>query len=498
MHSAKELYSLFKGLDRAYGQFIITEKQGAKVKGRAQTILGQVTVELWEKHLAGKEGLGIVPITDSEICYFGAIDIDHYDIDFNYLEEKINKFGFPLLLCTTKSGGAHLYIFSKSGIQAKTLRDKLTEWAGALGYPGIEIFPKQIKLASHKDVGNWINMPYFGGDDSNRYGVVDGKALSLAQFIDKAKTSAVTQDTIEQIKVPTIEGLEDIPPCLETLCRIGFPEGSRNNALFNMGVYARMRFVDDWEYKIDEYNRQYMTPGTAQEVVNIIKALKKKTYFYKCNEEPVCGYCNKTVCRQRKYGIGQSDEWNITIDTDCQKILTDPPYWVVSIEGVRIELTGPDLMQQHRFRLKCIEKINKVPSMMKNPAWDKTVQFILDSAEEIEAPKDAGAEGQLQFYLEQFCTQKAQARVREEMLSGKPYTEKGRTYFRSGDLAKYLDQQHFRELSQKDLYRALRKLGVEHHQLNAGNTTIQCWSIPAFDHSNPTLPIHRVEDGTGF
>lgn len=499
MNIAEELFKLYRGLDRAHGKFTITEKKDNKVKGRATTVIAPVTVELWEKHLEGEQGLGIVPIRDDSICYFGAIDIDQYDISITELEKKVAQFGLPLVPCTTKSGGVHLYMFSETGVEAKVLQGRLTEWAGALGYPGIEIFPKQIKLASEKDVGNWINMPYFNGEETNRYAIFNGKQLTAEDFIARAKQLFVTPEVLESIVIPTIDGMEGAPPCLETLCRSGFPEGSRNNALFNLGVYARMRYPDEWEAKIDEYNREYMSPGSAQEVVNIQKSLTKKGYFYKCNEQPLCNYCNKTVCRQREFGVGQNDaEWNLTIDTDCQKILTDPPYWVISIEGVRLELTSGDLMSQQKFRLKCMEKIDKVPTKVKGADWDKMVQIILDTAEEIEAPHDSGSNGQLMFYLEQFCTQRAQARVKEELVSGKPFTEEGRTYFRSGDFVKFLDQQHFRELNRRQIYAVLRNAGVEHHQLHTGEKCIQCWSISEFSIDDTALPVHSLDNADNF
>ena len=46
-------------------------------------------------------------------------------------------------------------------------RDKLIEWAGELGYANCEIFPKQIEIkADRGDTGNFLNLPYHGGDDS--------------------------------------------------------------------------------------------------------------------------------------------------------------------------------------------------------------------------------------------------------------------------------------------------------------------------------------------
>jgi hypothetical protein len=52
-----------------------------------------------------------------------------------------------------------------------------------LGLPNdVEIFPKQDALGDG-ELGNWINLPYFGGDRP-AYGE-DGRILSLAEFLDR-------------------------------------------------------------------------------------------------------------------------------------------------------------------------------------------------------------------------------------------------------------------------------------------------------------------------
>jgi hypothetical protein len=65
------------------------------------------------------------------------------------------------------------------------MRDKLQEWAGELGYANCEIFPKQIEIqADRGDTGNFLNLPYHGGDDSMRHGFSDdGSASSLSDFL---------------------------------------------------------------------------------------------------------------------------------------------------------------------------------------------------------------------------------------------------------------------------------------------------------------------------
>ena len=44
------------------------------------------------------------------------------------------------------------------------------------------------------------------------------------------------------------------PPCLNKLASIGFGEGSRNNALFNIAVYYKQAQPDTWEDEIVKAN----------------------------------------------------------------------------------------------------------------------------------------------------------------------------------------------------------------------------------------------------
>jgi len=188
--------TLFSGLDRAYGVFNTTGEvtDKGKAKGKAFTKQGTVTAQLWDDHLSGKQRLGIVPIKDSSECLFGAIDIDEYQINIEKICQVIENLKLPLVPCRSKSGGLHCYIFCKEPIPAEIIRDKLADMASSLGFAGVEIFPKQDKLASPEDVGNWINMPYFDHERTMTYGIKNGKPLSTEDFITYAHLQAVSMD----------------------------------------------------------------------------------------------------------------------------------------------------------------------------------------------------------------------------------------------------------------------------------------------------------------
>ena len=252
---------LFAGMEEAHGEYTLpdnaTEEDGKKKKGQARTIRKPPTDELWEFHLEGKKTLGIIPIRADNTCLWGAIDIDDYTLNLINFSKKVYKLNLPLVPCRSKSGGCHLILFLKEAVEAKQMQLKLAEIAGGLGFGQSEIFPKQSKVLVDKgDLGNWLNMPYFGRDATTRYALDEkGEALSTLDFLQLAEDSRLTIDQFDELEVVKADGeIKNGPPCLQALLRQGFPEGTRNNGLFNVGVYLRKASPDDWEKKILEYN----------------------------------------------------------------------------------------------------------------------------------------------------------------------------------------------------------------------------------------------------
>ena len=493
-----KLGNLFDGLDRAHGQFIITGVKGSgKIEGRASTVLGRVTENHWAEHIQGTLGVGVVPIKDDGTVSWGAIDIDVYPLDFKKICDKIEELKLPLVVCRTKSGGAHLFLFGSEPLPAALVRSKLMVYAAALGYPKVEIFPKQVRLASKNDVGNWLNMPYFQAEKTERYCIVGDKQLSLEEFLEYANSKRVDEETLTGIVIntPDSDNFMDGPPCLQSLATQGFPPGSRNSGLFAVGVYLRMKFPDDWEKEMDPANQKYMNPPLpSKEVIMLTRSVGRKSYFYPCDKFPLNEYCSKELCRSRQYGIGEGNEDDPMVNIGALvKLLTTPPVWIIDVDGVRMELDTDDLLSQDRFRKRCVELINNYPNRIKPIAWEKMVREKLRNVEMVEAPDDAGAEGRMWFMLDNFCTGMVQARVKEELLMGKPWTQEGKTFFRGSDFQRYLEQQHFRSMSSKELWAAMRRRGAEHTTFNIKGKCVQCWSVPAFTQQDSDFEIPDVE-----
>lgn len=495
--TARRFLALFDGLPRAYGTYRVTGTEGDKHIGVAATVHGAVTEELWERHLRGEQGIGVIPIRDDSSCLFGAIDVDEYKLDFKCVLSRLKKKGFPLVPCRTKSGGLHLYLFLDKPHPAAELRASLRTIAAALGFSGSEVFPKQAKVLTERgDLGSWINMPYFGGDATERYALdEEGKRLDLVIFLDRAEKSRCAIADIK-LNVASTGDLIDGPPCLAHLVlERNVEAGTRNDVLFNLAIYLKRAVPDTWLERVNEYNKECFTPPLeASEVSAVTKSVARREYLYTCSKPPLKTYCDKGVCRARKHGTGAWGDFPTL--TALSKYDTQPPIWFLDVDtedGGRIELTTEELQTQLRFQRKCMECLNLMPPIIKPGQWQSLIQSLMEGMTVIAAPLDASAVGQLLLLLDQFCTSKVQARVKEEILLGKPWLNEGRHYFRLSDFMQFLDRKKFKEFKVSKIAQVLRDAGAEHQFMKLRGKGVNVWSVRQFERqTEEQLPVPKL------
>jgi hypothetical protein len=148
-----------------------------------------------------------VPIRDDATVAFAAIDIDDHGLDLSQLDRDLQEMDVPAVVCRTKSGGAHVYLFFSEPAPANRVRAFLGRLTATLGYPDAEVFPKQDALQGD-DIGNWINLPYHGGDRTVRYAVRDGDFVPVAEFLDLAESQRTTIAELEPMDLPAPEPTE--------------------------------------------------------------------------------------------------------------------------------------------------------------------------------------------------------------------------------------------------------------------------------------------------
>ena len=438
---------IFEGLKIAYGQYQKGDRdENGKQKGKAFIVRGNVTDDLWEKHLNGEgPALGIIPITENNTCRWGCIDIDEYNFDHRSLINNIRSLNLPLVVCRSKSGGAHVFLFTKDFIPASQMQGALKKMAVTLGYEGSEIFPKQVEiLVERGDTGNFLNLPYHNQMKGLRYAIKDnGEAATMEEFFelyDKYAQEKVENVVIQKPKI--IEAFEEGPPCLNKLAKDGFGEGARNNALFNIAVYFKQAKPDSWEDELIKANIEYMKPPLGNtEVQMLIKSVNRKGYDkYRCKDAPINSVCNSALCRMKKFGVGFGEE-EMPILGNLTKYASKPPQWFLDVGESRIELKTEQLYNAGLFALACLDQANLIVPVPKPKDWkNHYLKSLIDNGlQKIEPLESLDPMNQITSLLQDWTTNRQSARTMDDIFNKLPFTDDARefTYFRMEDFYNY-------------------------------------------------------------
>jgi hypothetical protein len=488
-----ELFSGYTGAFGAYNNVSSTPNPEGKLLGSdRRTVRKPVEIGMYKAHVNGESGLGIMPIRADNSAAFGAIDVDVYD-GLNHAEtaKRIARLKLPLVVCRSKSGGAHIFGFASVPIPAGLMLKKLREIAALLGHGGAECFPKQQTVAWERgELASWLNLPYYNGLLAARYAINpdDGEPLSLAEFVQLAESLRQPQEWF-QAPLAARPDLPQGPPCLQHLVQLGFPPGTRNQGLFDLGVYAKKSDPDAWEASLDALNQKYMEPPLgSEEVSQIKKSLRKKAYQYRCGDQPILAHCDKALCRSRKFGVGNADQ--LPELGSLTKMSGDPVVWFWEVEGKRIELSTKELQDPFSFQRKCMDVLTVMPPIPKRDVWESTVRDAMKTANEVPAPEDSTTIGRFRGMLQKFCTGRARAMSMDEILLGKPFTDEKYTYFRLCDFLAFLDRQRFREVDVGTVYLRLKDVGGE----NIGRRRLKgvrehLWRVASFEEQSQAFDV---------
>ena len=422
-----------------------------------------ITTKHFLHHIQGKlPALGLVPIRPgTNDCKWGCIDIDEYNFDHKKIIQDIKKLKLPLVVFRSKSGGAHIFLFASEWIPARMMRTKLKMISKALGYQGSEIFPKQDEV---EEYGSFLNIPYLDGENTVRYahdeegdaveiydlGFVYRKMIQSEEQISNLKVSVEKQ---KQIKKE--EAFPDGPPCLNTLAKQGFTTGSRNEALYNIGVYAKKAFSEgEWQRKVAEYNTKYFDPplGYTEEQATI-KSVEKKDFKYKCKQQPIEAVCQASMCQFCKHGVG-GNKYQLPEITNLIKICTDPVSYLVTVEGRQVKLTAEQWLKPAMFADAVYNQINKViPRMPKREEWLSLVVAPLSeegAIQEVKGIESFTPSYRLQRYLIDFITEFDTGKHIDDIGQGVCYTKKDKdgeaieTVIRAEDFLDYITRNGWR------------------------------------------------------
>lgn len=470
--------------------------------GKAETFPGPIPAELWVRHLSGDSiGVGIIPLRSDDTCLWGAVDIDDYSIDSDKLVEDIRKANIPFIPCRTKSGGIHLYVFFTDPEPAELVRNQLEAWAALLGYGGSEIFPKQSSRAGNEDIGNWINIPYFG--ETRRALNHLGKEISLEEFVTLAekKSTSLEEAPWEGLETDESSFFVDGPPCLQMLeAKQGFPSGTRNEGMFSVAVYLKKRFGDDWQKHLSEYNvRMCDPPLEPREVAIIAKSVSKKEYGYRCKQAPIAQYCRKRECLRRKFGVGRTDAGvEILGLTFYRTSPSDPVSVGFEIAGQRYVVPSETFFSITKFNQWAWAQLGTIVSSLNQARWQARLVELGEVASVVQLPEDAGETGLVWAHVENFLSQRAQAKTLDEVVLGKPFRDEDRTWFLLVSLSEYLKARKVGLGGQRELTQLLRSKGADKAVKLVAGKQKNVWHLPMTEEEPEPMNVEENREKEAF
>jgi len=493
---AERYFKLFAGNDRSRGK---CTRSGSMSTEKPGPTIDDVT-----DHLIGKVGLGIVPIMDNGLCWWGAIDVDNHkskvDLDLIQITAQVERFKLPLITCRSRSGGAHLYLFCAEPLPASLINKTLQHWAKQLGMLSFGadgdadcIFPKQTKLARGDDgsmaFGNWINLPYFDAVDTARYCMNGATKGSLDYFITWAESSKVTA---ADLSVSLSNDHAGAPPCISHGITHGVPAGVRNEFVYNLTVYMKKAHPDDYRDRIYTLNTEiFDKPVPFPELKKTVNSASRRDYRYKCNSEPCKAWCDRNACLNQEFGItrdeaAEEDAFNNL--PGFEKVIqyqTDPKRYGLIVNGTEVQLSGSQILDYRQVRTSIMDATCEIIPLITSKRWETIITPLMKTAEKCDAPLESGPAGIVYSKLREFCRKADLSQNTKEdrklLLRGIPIAQvmdkELCVVFRGTDFVEYLRRQKAEELKGPNLWLALAAFGVKHSQMRIDNDNVRVWYV---------------------
>jgi hypothetical protein len=478
----EEFRKAFTGLERNFGFCNVnngyTDPDTGKIKFRSGDYgwSGKpITDKDYQQHLDGTKSIGIQPCNDDGLARFGAIDIDpkvYKNLDVKYYLDIIQEKELPLIPARSKSGGLHLYVFTKELVKAKIIKDFLEEVLFLFKLPiNTEIFPKQTKLGKNTDGdkinGNFINLPYFKKNERVALSP-NGEEMSIELFLNCIELNKQTSDQLKEISNNIIqkeliggaEEFKDGPPCLEILSKNKMKDG-RDRFLYNYMVFAKKKYSDNWRDKVLQAGRNYFefnSTWTDDHIKMKIKTWDKETKGHTCSDELLAPVCVKSECVKRKFGIISDKKINWPLMTNLQKIdfKPDPEYYftVENKKGESVPVHAKDvnkIKDQKELRGLIMAQVDVLPPPIKAMEFYEMINALLDTVDTVQPAPGTRPMEILKKLLREHING-PQATTYNSFLSGNVLKDKEYAYFVYDDFYNFLKENEWKKDASRTSY----------------------------------------------
>jgi Virulence-associated protein E len=300
---AARLAALFGG-DRAngYDPATMRKREDGKIKPEAHKWTKAPTRALWQQHLDGKIGLGIMPPRKDGKVLFGSIDVDIYDdsvIDRATIIEQVYRDKLGLVPCRTKSGGLRLFLLAAQPVDAELMERALRNLATRLG-----LVLKEAGGSTELLVTSNTWMPYVGGESPAAV-KKRGLHMTVGEFLRAAEKARLSTDAVAELAKPpakkngaaggttTNDGSRYAARRLKDYCDklAAMADGDGRNAFLNKALHQMGRMVGAGWIERDRIERDLKQVADAigmdrQKTEGMLRRRKGKSAIDKGMMEP--------------------------------------------------------------------------------------------------------------------------------------------------------------------------------------------------------------------
>ncbi len=309
----KIFISRFSGLKNVYGTYDPKTKRCCVIK---QPVEDKVLIN----HLKGMRPYGVFLLMDDRTRAI-AVDFDHLDPDPVVLfVHRAQHYQIPAYVEVSKSKGFHVCnFFDEKGVLAAKARMVIQHILQEIECPDVEVFPKQDRLNSANQYGNFINAPMFGQlvrkgktvfvDPNDSFNPYPDQWDFLATI--HPVPESVLDETIEMNDLRPQNGISKpnsidihksfaLPPCARDILDQGVSENQRV-ACFRLAVHLKriglpfdiaMVVLKVWSLKNQPINGKQRI--TDHEIKSQTQWAYEKEYRgYCCGEPVIKSFCSK-------------------------------------------------------------------------------------------------------------------------------------------------------------------------------------------------------------
>ena len=507
---AEALWRWFMGKERA---FTLQQEDGSYLK-----VERPVTLADLEKHVAGKQTVGIYTVTEEHLVAHGAIDIDSKTAQ---AKERILFFmgwlrhvGLTPLLEASGNKGYHVWLLWKNklpaGLTMRLLRECVAQAEEEIGRPdyGVEVFPKQasglgygscIKLpwCIHRKTGRrttFINEEFnaelaeHGLDAIGALPSVSNETLAgmVDEFVKDRKDRPASGPAGASAAAPSAKGFRCFPKMMA-----GVPEGGRHMASFRIAgiLFRQGQDVDMARVILQQWNERNTPPlDTVQLMRNLQDAYTGK-YSIGCPDIEAAGFCDKE-CPVYKKRTKETDDRVETgkkkkdggeaAFTRIVKVMSNPPYFRIHPNGSSsFEVDHEQLFTLRFFQKAYHQVFNQVPfAGMKQVEWLDYLNTLTPVIEMEQAPADSLNTSRYIDLIHEWLDVTPGAESEADVEAGHPVKRETAFFFKASIIQEQLKKRHHLNIERADLWRLIKNNGGSLEVVRVGKRTFKLWKMP--------------------